>query len=182
MSPGDPDLHMSLGLTFLERPGRDLERAAAHILLASVFWPKNDMTHQIFGLAMAERGRYAVAYPSLQEAVRLNPGNREAESALVRLQKILAPKDRRSASPKVTLQRYPSGAPRQVAQVRQDATGRFVRDGVLTDWYEDGAPMRFLDYADGVPHGTEVRWNPDGSVRSRAEYRHGSRTILPGQS
>jgi antitoxin component YwqK of YwqJK toxin-antitoxin module len=66
--------------------------------------------------------------------------------------------------------------------VRQDATGRFVRDGVLTDWYEDGAPMRFLDYADGVPHGTEVRWNPDGSVRSRAEYRHGSRTILPGQS
>ena len=154
--------------------------AAAHILLASVFWPENDMTHQIFGLIMAERRRYAVAYPSLLEALRLNPRNTEAESALARLRELLEPEERNSAPPKVTLKRYPSGAPRQIVQVRPDTTGRYIPDGILTEWYEDGELERFLDYANGVPHGAEVTWDPSGRVLSRAEYRHGSRALASG--
>jgi tetratricopeptide (TPR) repeat protein len=178
--PGNPEIHLKLGLTFLKRPGRDLERAAAHVLLASAFWPENDMTHQIFGLAMAERRRYALAYPSLLEALRLNPRNREAESGLARLRALLAPEARNSASPKVTLKWYPSGAPRQVLQVRQDTTGRYIPDGVVTEWYEDGQLERLVDYANGVPHGAEVTWHPGGGVMSRGEYRHGTRTLASG--
>ncbi len=175
--PGNAEIHLGIGLTFLKRPGRDLQVAAAHILLASVFWPENDMTHQIFGLTMAERRRYAVAYPSLLEALRLNPRNTEAESALARLRELLEPEERNSAPPKVTLKRYPSGAPRQIVQVRPDTTGRYIPDGILTEWYEDGELERFLDYANGVPHGAEVTWDPSGRVISRAEYRHGTRTL-----
>jgi tetratricopeptide (TPR) repeat protein len=176
--PGNAEIHLGIGLTFLKRPGRDLQLAAAHILHASVFWPENDMTHQIFGLAMAERRRYAVAYPSLLEALRLNPRNVEAERALARLREILGP-EARGDSPKVTLKRYPSGAPRQIVQVRPDATGRYISHGISTDWFEGGELERFLDYADGVPHGAEVTWDPSGRVVSRAEYRHGKRTPAP---
>jgi tetratricopeptide (TPR) repeat protein len=175
--PGNPEIHLQIGLQLLDRsnPGWNLEAAAAHILLASVFSPENDMTHQIFGLIMAERRRYAVAYPSLLEALRLNPRNVEAERALARLRELLGP-DARGDPPKVTLERYPSGAPRQVVQVRPDATGRYVAHGISTGWYESGELERFLDYADGVPHGTELTWAPSGRVTSRAEYRHGTRT------
>jgi len=130
------------------------------------------MTHQILGLIMAERGRFAVAYPSLMEALRLNPRNTEAESALVRLREILGP-GLRGDSPKVTLKRYTSGAPERIVQVRANASGSFVPDGIATDWYESGEPRRLLDYADGVPDGAEVTWDPTGRILSRAEYRNG---------
>jgi len=158
--------------------GWSLEAAAGHILLASVFLPENDMTHQVFGLIMAERGRYEVAYPSLREALRLNPGNVEAERALARLRGILGP-DARGDSPKVTLKRYPSGAPRQIVQVRSDATGRTIPHGISVEWYEGGELERVLDYADGVPHGAEVSWDPSGRIVSRAENRHGNQMPAP---
>jgi tetratricopeptide (TPR) repeat protein len=175
--PSNAQIHFQIGLELIDKsnPSWSLEAAAAHVLLASAFMPENDMTHQIFGLIMAERQRYAVAYPSLLEALRLNPRNREAESALVRLREILGP-ELRDAAPKVTLKRYPSGAPEQIVQVRPDAAGGFVPDGIATDWYEGGEPRRLLDYADGVPHGAEVTWDRSGRVLSRAEYRHGTRT------
>jgi tetratricopeptide (TPR) repeat protein len=181
-SPGNPEIHLQIGLQLLDRsnPGWSLEAAAAHILLASVFSPDNDMTHQVFGLVMAERGRYAVAYPSLLEALRLNPQNVEAERAIARLRGLLRP-EARGDSPKVTLKRYPSGAPRQIVQVRPDATGRYIPDGISTDWYEGGELERFIDYAGGVPHGAEVTWAPSGRVVSRAEYRHGARTPASGR-
>jgi tetratricopeptide (TPR) repeat protein len=175
--PANPQIHFQIGLELIDKsnPGWSLEAAAAHVLLASAFMPENDMTHQILGLIMAERQRFAVAYPSLLEALRLNPRNREAESALVRLREILGP-EARDATPKVTLNRYPSGAPEQIVQVRSDAAGGFVPDGIATDWYEGGEPRRLLDYANGVPHGAEVTWDRSGRVLSRAEYRHGTRT------
>ncbi len=178
--PGNPEIHLQIGLEFLDKKnsGWSLEAAAGHLLLASAFLPENDMTHQVFGLIMAERRRYAVAYPSLLEALRLNPRNVEAERALARLREILGP-EARGDSPKVTLKRYPSGAPRQIVQVRPDATGRYIPHGISTDWYEGGELERFLDYADGVPHGAEVTWDPSGRVVSRAEYRHGRRTPAP---
>ena len=175
--PANPQIHLQIGLELIDKsnPGWSLEAAAAHILLASTFMPENDMTHQILGLIMAERERFAAAYPSLLEALRLNPRNREAESALARLREILG-SELRDTPPKVTLNRYPSGAPEQIVQVRPDATGGFVPDGIATDWYEGGEPRRLLDYADGVPHGAEVTWDRSGRVLSRAEYRHGVRT------
>jgi len=179
-NPGNPQIHFQIGLELLDRsqPGWSLEAAAAHILLASTFMPENDMTHQILGLIMAERGRFAVAYPSLMEALRLNPRNTEAESALVRLREILGP-GLRTDSPKVTLKRYASGALEQIVQVRPDASGSFVPDGIATDWYESGEPRRLLDYANGVPDGAEVIWDPSGRILSRAEYRNGIRLPEP---
>jgi tetratricopeptide (TPR) repeat protein len=179
--PANPEIHLQIGLKYLDtsNAGWSLEAAAAHILFASVFSPENDMPHQIFGLIMAERRRYAVAYPSLLEALRLNPRNAEAKRALTRLRELLGP-DARGDSPKVTLKRYPSGAPRQIVQVRSDATGRYVPDGISTEWYEGGELERFRDYADGVPHGAEVTWDPSGRVISRAAYRHGTRTSESG--
>jgi len=181
-NPANPEIHLQIGLKFLDRsnPGWSLEAAAAHILLASVFSPENDMTHQIFGLIMAERRRYAVAYPSLLEALRLNPQNIEAERALARLRELLGP-EAFGDSPKVTLNRYPSGAPRQIVQVRPDATGRYIPHGISTDWHEGGELERFRDYADGVPHGAELTWAPSGRIISRAAYQHGTRTPASGR-
>jgi tetratricopeptide (TPR) repeat protein len=178
--PVNCEAHFSLGMTFSAQPGRDLEALAAHVLLASACSPENDMAHQIFGLSMAERRRYTVAYPSLLEAVRLNPRNAEAQSALARLRDLLEPAARSSAPPKVSLASYASGAPREIAQVRTDATGSYVRHGISTEWYEDGELKRFVDYEDGVRHGTEVTWDPSGRVISRAEYRRGTRTMISG--
>jgi tetratricopeptide (TPR) repeat protein len=174
--PANPQIHFQIGLEMLNKkpPGWSLEAAAAHVLWASAFMPENDMTHQILGLIMAERERFAVAYPSLLEALRLNPRNAEAESALVRLREILGP-ELREDPPKVSLKRYPSGAPEQIVQVRPDAAGGFIPDGIATEWYEAGEPRRLLDYANGVPHGVELIWDPSGRVLSRAEYRNGIR-------
>jgi tetratricopeptide (TPR) repeat protein len=179
--PGNPQIHLQIGLDLLDKrnSGWSLEAAAGHLLLASVFMPENDMAHQVFGLIMAERGRYGVAYPSLLEALRLNPQNAEAERALARLRQILGP-EARGDPPKVALTRYPSGAPRQIVQVRADATGRYIPHGISTDWYESGELERVRDYADGVPDGAEVTWDRSGRVLSRAEYRHGDRVPARG--
>jgi tetratricopeptide (TPR) repeat protein len=181
--PGNPQIHLQIGFGLLDKrgPGRSLEAAAAHILLASVFMPENDMAFQVFGLVMAERQRYDVAYPSLLEALRLNPQNTEAESALARLRSLLGP-EARGDSPQVSLTKYASGAPRQIVQLRPDATGRPVPHGILTEWYESGELRRFLDTADGAAHGAEVTWDLSGRVQSRAEYRRGSRMLASGPS
>ncbi|MBW2493742.1 MAG: hypothetical protein JRE43_03235, partial [Deltaproteobacteria bacterium] len=175
-NPANPQIHFQIGLELLDKsqPNWSLEAASAHVLLASAFMPENDMTHQILGLIMAERGRFSIAYSSLLEALRLNPRNAKAESALARLREILG-SELPDAPPKVTLKRYASGAPEQIVQVRTDAAGGIVPDGIATDWYETGEPRRLLDYANGVPHGAEVTWDPSGRVLSRAEYRHGTR-------
>ena len=181
--PGNPQIHLQVGFALLDERGSgwSLEAAAAHILLASVFMPENDMAHQVFGLVMAERQRYDVAYSSLLEALRLNPRNTEAESALARLRSLLGP-EARGDSPKVSLTKYASGAPRQIVQVRPDASGRHVSHGILTEWYESGELQRFLDTADGAAHGAELTWDPSGRVQSRAEYRRGNRTLPSGGS
>jgi tetratricopeptide (TPR) repeat protein len=168
--PESAQIHLQIGLTYLDtsRPGWSLEAAAAHLLLVGVFMPENDMAHQVFGLVMAERGRYALAYPSPAEALRLNPRNSEAKQASARLRSMLGPEARETA-PKVTLKRYPSGAPRQIVQVEPDATGHHVPEGILTEWHENGELERFLDYAGGVPHGVEVRWDRSGEVVLRVE-------------
>lgn len=173
--PESPQLHLQYGLMYLNKPLRNFEMASAHILLATVFWPENDMAWLTFGLASAERGRYALAYSSLMEAVRVNPQNGDARSALDRLREMLDPDAQNPVLPKVSLDKYPSGAPSKIVQVKSDTTGRYIPNGVWTEWYENGELKRFADYVKGVPHGIEITWNPDGEVTSRIRYRHGKR-------
>jgi tetratricopeptide (TPR) repeat protein len=174
--PASPQIHLQYGLMFLNKPLRNFEVASAHILLASVFWPESDMAWMTFGLASAERKRYSLAYSSLMEAVRINPQNADAGSALDRLRGLLDPDSRNPVPPKVSLEKYPSGAPSKVVQLRPDAAGQYIPNGIWTEWYESGELKRFVDYAKGAPHGVEITWGPDGEVLSRIQYRHGKRT------
>jgi tetratricopeptide (TPR) repeat protein len=173
LEPESPLLHLQYGLTFVNEPYRQLELAAAHILFAMVFGTENDMAYMTFGLAMAERGRYPLAYSALAEAVRINPQNAEASSALDRLSGKVSPVVRSPAQPKVTLERFPSGRVSKIIQVRADATGRYLPHGIWTEWYETGEVKRFIDYAEGAPHGKEITWSPEGEVVSQRQYRHG---------
>jgi len=176
-NPKSPDLHLKIGLRSIDRQNSELEVAAAHIFFASVFWSREhrDMLHQDLGRIMAERGRYKAAYSDLLEARRLNPQNKDTESLLARLRERLGPKARNIALPKVALKRYPSGALLRIAQMKPDATGRYIPDGIYTEWYEGGELKRFVDYAGGVPHGIEMTWDPNGQVISRVFYQRGTR-------
>lgn len=176
-APKNPELHFRLGLRLMDLREPDLEAGAAHVFFASVFWAGNrrDQLHQILGRIMARRGRYAAAFSNLLEARRLNPEDRETGSLLARLGAQLGPEARSLVPPKVTLRRYPSGALSKIVQVKPGATGRYIADGIWTEWYEGGELKRFVDYIDGKPHGEEVVWSPDGQVVSRAVYRQGIR-------
>jgi tetratricopeptide (TPR) repeat protein len=176
-NPKSPDLHLKIGLRSIDRQNSDLEVAAAHIFFASVFWSREhrDMLHQHLGRIMAERHRYEAAYSDLLEARRLNPQNKDTEFLLARLRERLGPEARNIALPKVALKRYPSGALLRVVQMKPDATGRYILDGIWTEWYEGGELKRFVDYSGGVPHGIEMTWDPNGQVISRVFYQRGIR-------
>ena len=78
--------------------------------------------------------------------------------------------------PKVALKNYPSGALLRIVQVKPDATGRYILDGIWTEWHEGGELMRFVDYSRGVPHGVEMAWDANGQVGSRVFHQRGTRT------
>jgi tetratricopeptide (TPR) repeat protein len=172
-APGSPRVHYQVGLMFLSDSFRDYEAAGAHMLLASALSPENDTAHMKFGLAMAERQRYALAYPSIMEAYRLNPRNTRAVPALDRLRGLVSPDSLYPAPARVTLEKYESGSPRKIVQVRPDSTGREVPDGILTEWYEDGTLRSFIDYEQGLRHGVEIHWDNDGVVTSLARWKKG---------
>jgi hypothetical protein len=85
---------------------------------------------------MAQRKRYAAAFSNLLEARSLNPHNTETESLLARMRNILGPDVQNLTPPKVTLKRHPSGAPLRIAQLRLNTTGRYIADGIWTEWHE----------------------------------------------
>jgi len=176
-NPKSPDLHFKIGLRSIDRQSPELEVAAAHIFFASVFWSREhrDMLHQHLGRIMAQRRRYAAAYSDLLEARRLNPQNKDTEFLLARLLERLGPEARNIALPKVALKSYPSGALLRIVQMKPDATGHYIPDGIWTEWYEGGELKRFVDYSGGVPHGIEMTWDPNGQVISRVFYQRGTR-------
>jgi len=88
---------------------------------------------------------------------------------------MLDPDARNPVPPKVTLDKYPSGAPSKIVQVRTDAAGGYIPNGIWTEWYVNGELKRFIDYAKGEPHGIEITCSPNGEILSRIEYRHGKR-------
>jgi len=177
VNPGSPDVHYKIGLRSIYRQNPELEVAAAHIFFAAVFWSGQHryLIHQHLGRIMAERGRYAAAFSELREARRLNPKDKENEFFLARLLERLGPEARNIGQPKVALERYPSGALFIIAQMKPDATGRYIPDGIYTEWYEGGELKRFVDYVGGVVHGVDMTWDPNGQVISRVLYQHGTR-------
>jgi tetratricopeptide (TPR) repeat protein len=181
--PRNPELHFRLGLRRLDHPNRDPEMAAGHIFFATVFWSgaRRDEIHQILGGLMAQRQQFSAAFSHLLEAERLNPDNTETQSLLERVGQRLGANVREITTPKISLEEYPSGTPRKIVQVKLDASGRAVPEGIWTEWYESGELKRFVDYADGVPHGVEVIWNPAGGVISLTQYQHGTRNTAMEQ-
>lgn len=167
--PQNPEVHFQIGLQILKNSRPELELAAAHIFYASVFWAEShrDMLHQILGRVMAQRKRYAAAFSDLLEAQRLNSNNTETESLLTRIRSILGPEAQNITAPKVTLKRHPSGAPSRIAQVRLNTAGRYVADGIWTEWYENGQLKRFADYVNGRLYGVEMTLDPNGQIISR---------------
>jgi tetratricopeptide (TPR) repeat protein len=176
-NPKSPDLHFRIGLRSIDRQNPELEIAAAHIFFASVFWSREhrDMLHQHLGRIMAQRGRYAAAYSDLLEARRLNPQDKDTEFLLARLRERLGSEVRNIQPPKIALKSYPSGALLRIVQMKPDSTGRYIPDGIWTDWHEGGELMRFVDYSRGVPHGVEITWDANGQVISRVSYQRGTR-------
>ena len=81
--------------------------------------------------------------------------------------------------PKTGITEYPSGAPHVFSQARLDPGGRYISDGIRTEWYENGELKRYADYANGVPHGVDVSWAPGGQLQSRADYREGTLVKRP---
>jgi tetratricopeptide (TPR) repeat protein len=177
VNPRSADVHYKIGVRSLDRQNPELEVAAAHVFFAAVFWSREhrDLIHQHLGRIMAERGRYAAAYSELREARRLNPQDKDTEFLLSRLRERLGAEARNIGQPKVALERYPSGALLIMAQLKPDVRGRYVPDGIYTEWYEGGELKRFVDYAGGVVHGVDITWDPDGKVISRVFYEHGTR-------
>jgi tetratricopeptide (TPR) repeat protein len=173
-SPAAMELRYLLGTTLLdEGPSMQLEEAAATLLLVCNKMPFDDAAYQYYGLAMAKRGRLKITYLSLQEAVRLNPNNTAAQKALAQLSREIGDQALDSQAYRILLDEYPSHAPRKLVQVRRDAGGRDVPDGIEAEWYENGRLKRFLDVDNGLPNGFEITWTPDGRLLSRVAYRNG---------
>ena len=54
-----------------------------------------------------------------------------------------------------------------------DADGNFVRHGLVTTWFEDGAKKSEIQYAHGKQHGARLSWYPTGQMWGRGQYVDG---------
>ena len=163
-SPDSIELRLKLGQLQLDQ--RDREEAAANFLLVSHQMPYYDWAHALFGIDMAERGRPRIAYSSLMEALRLNPNNTDASRKLAQIQPLLAGQELNPKPPIIQLERYPSGAPRRLVQVRSNASGAFIPDGVEAEFHENGRLKRFVDLDLGQTIGREKTWDSNGKQLS----------------
>jgi tetratricopeptide (TPR) repeat protein len=166
--PRNPEVHFQIGLQVMKRRQPRLEMAAGHILFASVFWDGShrEMLHRLLGRIMAQRRRYKAAYKNVLEARRIDPQDAKTKEMLGQLGKILGPRVENLKEPKIALARYSSGNLRRIVQVKPGPNGRFIPDGIWTEWYEGGELKRFVDYADGRPQGVDLTWEPSGRLIS----------------
>ena len=173
MAPGSAELRLKLGQILLGRHFRKLEEAAANLLLVTRLMPYYDWGHALFGIDMAERGRPKIAYPSLKEALRLNPNNSAARQKLAQINPMLRGQKLRADPPLIQQDFYASAAPRRLVQGRRNAGGQFTPDGIEVIFYENGRLKQFVDYENGVKHGTELQWKSNGQLLTRQVYRQG---------
>jgi len=158
--PLSPTPRYQLGLLAIQRG--DLEAAAAHFFLATVLWPEDAKAHEKLGLVLAERGRFALAVASLEEARRRDPGRRSTDEMIARVRRHAGAALGATETPGIALERYPSGVIAMAAQSRRDGAGRSVHHGIYTEWAEDGSLARFADTVDGELRGSDVSWAQSG--------------------
>jgi len=168
--PWDPKLNYHYAVSLFRQ--KRMAEGAAHLLLADAFG-RNGSTLSLLGLAMFEHGRYGLAYPLLLEARRLNPDDKITVQALAELKRVIPERVAGMPLPKVSVTRYPGGAPHEILQVILDAEGREKPNGIYTEWYEDGDLKRYTDYVMGFRRGIDVRWDDAGRLISQTSSRSG---------
>jgi tetratricopeptide (TPR) repeat protein len=173
-APGAIELHLKLALALLDPPYFQPAQAAAHLLLVCQQMPQWDAPQQYFGLAMARMGRPDIAYASLLDALRLNPGNTGAKATLNQVRAQLKGYSPSPEVPYISLAIYPSQAPLSLVQMRRDSNGRPVPDGIKVEFYENGRVKHYQEFGRGVPNGLELAWDSDGRLVSRVLYRDGT--------
>ncbi len=173
-APNAVELRLKLGQILLDRQLRNPEEAAANFLLVSQQMPYYDWAHALFGIDMAERGRPRIAYPSLMEALRLNPNNTVARQKLDQIRPLLAGHELSPQPALIQLDHYPSMAPLKLVQGRLNSSGIFIPDGIEADFHENGRLKRFLDIDQGKANGLEMTWDTDGRLLSRQAYQQGT--------
>ncbi len=161
--PGAIELRLQLGQFSLGSLVGELEKAAAHLLFVSRAMPDYDNVHALFGMVMAMRGRPEIAYPSLMQALRINPNNNRAQKMLAKIRPLFKGKTPPSFPAAVLMDAYSPGVPKQLVQVRNGANGNRVRDGIEVEFYENGRLKRFLDISKGQPLREDITWDMDGS-------------------
>jgi antitoxin component YwqK of YwqJK toxin-antitoxin module/Flp pilus assembly protein TadD/lysophospholipase L1-like esterase len=171
-APNASELHLKLGKLLGARPYLKLAEAAAHLLLACQQMPDNSMAHQLFGQTMAWRGRPRIAYASLQEALRLNPGNEDARKIQAQIKPLLG-EHLAGSTYQVSVERYPHGGPEKLVQLEQDGNGHAVADGIAVEFYENGRVKRLVDYVQGVKSGMEIIWDDSGQELSLVVAQQG---------
>ena len=172
--PDAAELRLKLGQILLGPPFQELEKAAGNLLLAIRHMPNYDRVHDLFGIVMAKRDRPRIAYPSLMQALRLNPNNIRARKKLEEIRPLLKGQTPDPQPADIILDTYPSLAPRKLVQARRDTSGNRVLDGIEVEFHENGRLKRFLDIKQGKPNGFEITWDTDGRLLSRAVYREGT--------
>lgn len=160
--PGAIELHLQLARFLLVPSFQDLEKSAANLLLVSRVMPDYDEAHALFGMVMALRGRPRIAYPSLKQALHLNPNNTRAQEMLEKIRPLLKGHTPNPQPAEIVLDTYPSNAPRQLVQVRHGERGERIHDGIEVEFYENGRLKRFLDISMGQLNGAEITWAMDG--------------------
>jgi len=163
--PNSIELRLKLGQILLDL--NNLEEAAANLLLVTQQMPYYDWGHALLGIDIAERGRPRVAYPSLMEALRLNPNNLTARRKVEQIRPLLAGQELDPGPLTVQMTRYPSAAPHKLVQGRIESGGQFLPDGIEVEFYENGRLKRFLDIEQGKVVGVEMTWDENGKLFSR---------------
>jgi tetratricopeptide (TPR) repeat protein len=166
-APSAVELRLKLGEVLLNRNLRNLEEAAANLLLVIQQKPYYDWAYALYGIDMAERGRPRIAYSSLTEALRLNPNNSDASRKLAQINQSLAGVALSTQALQVQLESYPSSAPRKLVQGRLDSQGHFIPEGIEAEFYENGRLKRFIDIEQGNAKGVEMTWDKNGKLLSR---------------
>ena len=173
-APGAIELRLKLAENLLEPQFLQLEKAAANFLLVTQQMPSFDRGHSLYGYTMSKRGRLDVAYASMLEALRLNPNNTRAKATLPQIRQMMGSQTADPVLAQPILSLYPSQAPMTLTQMRRNADGRFVIDGIKVEFHENGRLKSFADMSRGTLNGFEMTWDSDGRLLTRQAYQNGS--------
>jgi hypothetical protein len=105
------------------------------------------------------------------DAVRLNPSNIRAPKALEGTHPLLKGQTPDPQPADVILDTSTSLAPRTLIQVRRDADGKRIRDGIEVEFHENSRLKYFLNISRGKPNGVKFTWETAGPLFSREVYQ-----------